>query len=85
MAETIKKCFDEKNVRFINELQIIDSNEFKINDIFDITQILNTIKSQIIVPVLNEIIDSDFFESLIKFIADKSEKEKYFSTFELVK
>jgi hypothetical protein len=37
MAETIQKCFDEKNGRFLNELQIIDSNDIKINDIFDIT------------------------------------------------
>jgi hypothetical protein len=36
MAETIQKCFDDKNDRFLIELKIIDSNDLKINDIFDI-------------------------------------------------
>jgi hypothetical protein len=36
MAETIQKCFDDKNTRFQNELHIIDPNDLIINDIFNI-------------------------------------------------
>ena len=86
MAETIQKCFDDKNTRFHNEKHIIDPNDLKINDIFNIPQIVKTLKSPIVVPVSNEIIDSRFFESLIQFIANESEKDSiFFYTFPVVK
>jgi hypothetical protein len=87
LAETIKKCFDEKNTRFQNEEHIIVPNKnLKINDIFNIPSIVRTLKSPIVVHVLKEIIDSQFFESLIEFIAVKSERDHIYSnTFDLVK
>ena len=86
MAETIKKCFDEKNTRFQNQEHIIDPNDLKINDIFNVPQIVRTLKSPIVVPVLNEIIDSRFFEKLIDFIADLSKSDRIFNlNFDLVK
>ena len=86
MAETIQKCFDEKNTRFQDEKHIIDPNDLKINDIFNIPQIVRTLKSAIVVPVLNEIIDSHFIESLIELIAKESDEINIFDySFDWVK
>ena len=57
LGQTIKKCFDPQNTRYLIKDRKINLQQFKSNHILNVQKIFMTIESLTIIPVVIEIIE----------------------------